>query len=378
MIIPEATEDVIYVGSPNGGEVVAQSGTEEIRWISTLPGNVKIDLYKGGVFFSTLAANEVNDGSYMWQLGNSFPAGSDYRIKVTNLNDSSLADFSDNDFSIADESFVRGGVIPAGWVQSAGSAGSWIVAANVASEGQYSLGSDSIGSSQAAQIEKTVTTNAGSMSFDIKVSSEESYDFVRFFIDGVEQDLDENLPGVNGLSGDSGWLSKSFPVTAGEHIFKWSYEKDVSTSMHDDRAYLDNVVIPEFQLTGIALWKDQNFTGSDPAVTGNDADPDGDGIPNLMEYALGLDPNQRDANNGITIEKAENATFLLYSKNTNATDISYEVQHSTDLRANSWLAANVAEQIIGTGSDVQYIKASMGIPASETKLFIRLKVELAP
>ena len=45
-------------------------------------------------------------------------------------------------------------------------------------------------------------------------------------------------------------------------------------------------------------WLLENFSATslvDVAVTGDIADPDGDGIANLLEYALGLDPNVRDA-----------------------------------------------------------------------------------
>jgi hypothetical protein len=38
---------------------------------------------------------------------------------------------------------------------------------------------------------------------------------------------------------------------------------------------------------------------ADPEISGDDADPDRDGLPNLLEYALGLDPWLPDARSAI-------------------------------------------------------------------------------
>jgi len=46
-------------------------------------------------------------------------------------------------------------------------------------------------------------------------------------------------------------------------------------------------------------WQKENFTPEellDPGISGPDANPSGDGIPNLMKYAMGLDPNVYDVN----------------------------------------------------------------------------------
>jgi len=46
-------------------------------------------------------------------------------------------------------------------------------------------------------------------------------------------------------------------------------------------------------------WRKEHFSEEelqDPNISGPDADPDGDGIPNLMEYAMGLDPKVKDVN----------------------------------------------------------------------------------
>ena len=51
--------------------------------------------------------------------------------------------------------------------------------------------------------------------------------------------------------------------------------------------------------TGYDAWRAAHFTDADflnDAVSGPAADPDGDGVPNLLEYALGLDSRHSDVN----------------------------------------------------------------------------------
>jgi parallel beta-helix repeat protein len=72
------------------------------------------------------------------------------------------------------------------------------------------------------------------MSFYWKVSSEEGYDYLRFYIDGVEQEK---------ISGEVDWEQKTYEIPSGHHILKWDYTKDYSFSDGDDAGWLDDVVI---------------------------------------------------------------------------------------------------------------------------------------
>ncbi|HQQ24287.1 MAG TPA: hypothetical protein PLH15_10650 [Spirochaetota bacterium] len=48
---------------------------------------VKIELFKGGVFHSTISASTVNDGSFLWTVPADQATGTDYQIKITQLSD---------------------------------------------------------------------------------------------------------------------------------------------------------------------------------------------------------------------------------------------------------------------------------------------------
>jgi hypothetical protein len=90
----------------------------------------------------------------------------------------------------------------------------------------------------------------------------------------------------------------------------------------------------------IDAWRLEEF-GSDantPAVAGDTADPDGDGIANLMEYGLGSDPHVISVSDLPLATIAANHLQLSFQRNTNATDVTYIVEASADLSSNTWSA----------------------------------------
>ncbi len=78
----------------------------------------------------------------------------------------------------------------------------------------------------------SVFTGPGILSFDWKVSSEASYDFLSVSLDGVQQAR---------LSGDSAWISSVINIPAGAHTVQWSYAKDFSLAGGVDAGWVDNV-----------------------------------------------------------------------------------------------------------------------------------------
>ena len=75
----------------------------------------------------------------------------------------------------------------------------------------------------------------GNISFYKKVSSEQNYDFLNFYING---DLQESW------SGEQDWSLSSFPVSTGFHTFTWSFNKDGSVSDGSDCGWIDYVIFP--------------------------------------------------------------------------------------------------------------------------------------
>jgi len=85
----------------------------------------------------------------------------------------------------------------------------------------------------------TVTMNipvAGTLTFWKKVSSEQNYDFLKFYINGILK---------NSWSGTSDtWSQLTYAVSAGQNIFKWEYTKDNMVSSGSDCAWIDDIVFP--------------------------------------------------------------------------------------------------------------------------------------
>lgn len=93
----------------------------------------------------------------------------------------------------------------------------------------------------------------------------------------------------------------------------------------------------------VQLWQEIHFghDAADELVAGPDADPDGDLLPNLAEYALGTDPNLPATTawpRGDT-QRIEGANYLTlaFPRAIAATDISYLVQIADSLGTGEWL-----------------------------------------
>ena len=103
-------------------------------------------------------------------------------------------------------------------------------------EGQYCLRSGSIGNNATTTL--TLTHEAGSadtISFYYKVSSENGYDKLHFYIDNQEK---ENW------SGSVNWTKAAYRVNQGRHTYKWTYTKDAYQTGGSDCAWIDFVGLP--------------------------------------------------------------------------------------------------------------------------------------
>ncbi|MBL7108394.1 MAG: hypothetical protein ISS38_03775, partial [Candidatus Cloacimonetes bacterium] len=66
------------------------------EWTSQSVGNyVKIQLYKNTNLTATLISSTLNNGSYSWTIPESFQVSSDYKIKIIDVSNASIYDYSD-------------------------------------------------------------------------------------------------------------------------------------------------------------------------------------------------------------------------------------------------------------------------------------------
>jgi len=88
----------IQLTAPNGGESFAVGSTQNVTWTQTgLAGTANIDLYKAGLFVKPLGTADVTAGTFSWVIDAAEPAGTDYRIRVSQ---GGAFDDSDLDFAL--------------------------------------------------------------------------------------------------------------------------------------------------------------------------------------------------------------------------------------------------------------------------------------
>jgi hypothetical protein len=151
------------------------------------------------------------------------------------------------------------------------------------------------------------------------------------------------------------------------------------------------VEISAIEPATIAQWRALFFgTTNNLGAAADIADPDGDGIPNLLEYAFGLNPLHLDnASQFSPIIKSNNNTASFgctFLRNTNATDVSIHVQSAYTLQSPVWQdiaaygagsgwsgLASVSESNSAPNAVTVTVLDSQPIPAN-TNRFLRLAV----
>ena len=127
-------------------------------------------------------------------------------------------------------------------------------------------------------------------------------------------------------------------------------------------------------LTRAETWRRQNFgtaLGSGPAA--DEADPDADGLNNLLERALGGNPNQPDPGRLPIFEPAASQLSLTYPRAAAADDLQFTVQESPGLAPASWTAAEGTSTVLGDNGIVQTIRFTTPLGSAPAK-FLRLQV----
>ncbi|NER04852.1 MAG: hypothetical protein F6K17_20745, partial [Okeania sp. SIO3C4] len=84
----------VNITSPTSSSSLEGGQRYNIRWNDNFSDNVKLELYKGNSFQRTISSSTASDGSYRWKVPASLSSGSNYKIKIRNVNDSSVSDFS--------------------------------------------------------------------------------------------------------------------------------------------------------------------------------------------------------------------------------------------------------------------------------------------
>ena len=207
-------ENCVFEVYSSSDDLVLENNTYEINAITineaiTLPVNLTVG--------NNVAVGSTYELSYLMTCGH-YSVWGNYTITVGNI----MEGFETGDFSMYDWQF--------------GGNANWTIVSNESNSGTYCAKSGTISDSQQTNLILTIEVLAdGEFSFYKKVSSENGWDKLYFYIDNVEK---------GNWSGDVSWSQESYHVSVGTHTFKWSYQKDSSVSSGSDCAWVDDIQFP--------------------------------------------------------------------------------------------------------------------------------------
>lgn len=128
----------------------------------------------------------------------------------------------------------------------------------------------------------------------------------------------------------------------------------------------------------IDAWETVRFGNAAPGANPPDADPDGDGLENLLEYAFDthpLQPNPSPVNAAMASDGADRFLTLTIPKNPLATNLTFAAEACDDPVAGSWTAAST---VVVSDTASQLIIRDQVPERSANRRFMRVKVQTTP
>ena len=152
--------------------------------------------------------------------------------------------------------------------------------------------------------------------------------------------------------------------------------------------FIDGVTITRYGTVTIVVgpapydaWKQTNFTTQQLAqssVSGDLSDPDHDGVPNLIEYGLGTDPNKTSMIGLPTLSTTGDYLSLTFTRQKWAADITYRIEATGDLTSSwteIWSSSSVPYGGGNNASESVTVQDSVSVSSASThRRFMRLKI----
>lgn len=157
------------------------------------------------------------------------------------------------------------------------------------------------------------------------------------------------------------------------HVARWQETERLPAQPFRLRFRYSNSKLFSYTLRDpIQTWRLTHFSSAEATGIADDlADPDEDGLVNLLEYALGSDPLHPQAPS-TTASAADGQWLFNYVRPVDRTDLNYVVQVSTDLH--TWTTAGVVHEQVSVDAGRATWQARYP-QASASNAFFRLVVE---
>jgi hypothetical protein len=163
----------------------------------------------------------------------------------------------------------------------------------------------------------------------------------------------------------------------GGKYLSWSLRGHVTIEVKADvgNAVLSGLFF-DSEFTPLELWKWLQFSPAqldDPNFSGDMADPDQDGIPNLLEYAYGFNPLAAERELPFKARLAGNSIEITFQRAIAASDLTFTVERSDDLV--SWHPAEgLLDEEEDTGAATILVHYRLPVD-SASQQFLRLRIQ---
>lgn len=128
----------------------------------------------------------------------------------------------------------------------------WSVQMATVADGKYAAKAGAIGNSASSSLSVGLFAGGGVGSFDLKVSSEENWDYLEFYLNGTR---------LQRWSGEVAWTHFEFPIPSGNNTYEWRYVKDGANSAGSDTAWIDNIQLRVRPVVDASSAATVKFTG---------------------------------------------------------------------------------------------------------------------
>jgi hypothetical protein len=170
--------------------------------------------------------------------------------------------------------------------------------------------------------------------------------------------------------------NRQYPVTASER----TRNDRIHTSYQNNRnPFIDHPEFADMVFLGLSpaiAWRNNRFTTAelaDPLISGDPADPDRDGLNNLLEYTFNRDPRTSEPSSPLSTQLQVHAgilyVYLRFPHNRHATDVQIRYQQSNNLQ--DWAPA-LAEPVGTSVVDFETEQLTVRVRANQSPFFVRL------
>ena len=173
----------------------------------------------------------------------------------------------------------------------------------------------------------------------------------------------------------AGETAKLVPNTIVNDALSEASETIVLTLSNPSGAVLGANATYTYTITELPInaWRFTNFGASanNPLIAGDLADPDLDGLPNLLEFALASDPLSPTATSLPVIAIEGTDATLTYTRPVAAGDVTFSIEKWS--APDSWSAASFTENILSDDGTYRVVKDRIPLNGA-TQMMLRLRV----